>query len=272
MTVLKPLDIFKLLPRTNCGDCGLPTCLAFAQALASGEKTAADCPHLSVELTEELGSRTGGKRVSDGFAESIEALRQKVRGTDLEDAAPRLGARYEDGRLTVHVLGREFHIDGSGTITSQCHINNWIQWLVLTYVSNPDPGEPEGRFVPFDELGRGSTTVLYFSKRCEEPLRVIADEHTEVFFELLRLFGGRDAGGYDSDYALELRVLPNVPMLVLYWRAEEGFPSKLRVMFDPTADSFFPPELITGMGRGMVEMFQKIIPRHEKGVLNLPYV
>ena len=27
---LTGLDIFKLLPRTNCGDCGVPTCLAFS--------------------------------------------------------------------------------------------------------------------------------------------------------------------------------------------------------------------------------------------------
>ena len=31
-------------------------------------------------------------------------------------------------------------------------------------------------------------------------------------------------------------MLPNVPMLILYWREEDEFPSKLRVMFDPTAD------------------------------------
>jgi Domain of unknown function (DUF3786)/Putative Fe-S cluster len=272
MTALKPLEIYKLLPKTNCAECGFPTCLAFAQAVAASEKDASVCPCLPAEMSGHINSHTAGAKAPDGFTESIDALKLKVRAFDLKAIAPGLGAKYAGGRLTLHVLGREFHVDGSGAITSQCHINNWIQWLVLTYVSNPAPKVPDGRFVPFDELGRGSTTVLYFSKRCEEPLRVIADEHTDVFFELLGLFGGKEAEGYDSDYAVILRVLPNVPMLVLYWRAEEGFPSKLRVMFDPTADSYFPPELITGMGRGMVEMFQKIIPRHEKGVLNLPYV
>ena len=31
---LSGLEIFKLLPRTNCGDCGVPTCMAFAMRLA----------------------------------------------------------------------------------------------------------------------------------------------------------------------------------------------------------------------------------------------
>ncbi len=43
---LKPLDIFKLLPKTNCGKCGRPTCMAFAAAIASGETDPDSCPAL----------------------------------------------------------------------------------------------------------------------------------------------------------------------------------------------------------------------------------
>lgn len=43
---LKPLDIFRLLPRTNCGACGKSTCMAFAAAVAAGEAGPDDCPPL----------------------------------------------------------------------------------------------------------------------------------------------------------------------------------------------------------------------------------
>ena len=33
---LKGLDIFKLTPKTNCKDCGNPTCMAYAKKVASG--------------------------------------------------------------------------------------------------------------------------------------------------------------------------------------------------------------------------------------------
>jgi len=269
---LQLLEIYKLLNKTNCGECGLATCLAFAQAAASGVKGAEDCPHLSPDAAGKIGVRTDGAGPPEGFAASLEALREKVRRTDLKAAAPGLGAGYVGNMLSLRILGREFMLDSSGVITSECHINNWIQWLVLSYASTSDPHAPEGRWVPFSELKSGAATVGYFSKRCEGPLHVIADEHTDVFFELLMLFGGNDIGGFGADYAIELRPLPNVPVLVLYWKAEEEFPSKLRVMFDPTADSYLGPEIITGMGRGIVEMFQKIIPKHEEGVLSLPYL
>jgi ArsR family metal-binding transcriptional regulator len=39
-------DIYKLLPRTNCGKCGYLTCLAFAAALCAGEVKLEQCPLL----------------------------------------------------------------------------------------------------------------------------------------------------------------------------------------------------------------------------------
>ncbi|MEK7847387.1 MAG: (Fe-S)-binding protein, partial [Chloroflexota bacterium] len=43
---LQPLQIYRLLPRTNCKQCGLLNCYAFAFALVSREKSVADCPPL----------------------------------------------------------------------------------------------------------------------------------------------------------------------------------------------------------------------------------
>ena len=51
---LSGLDIFKKLPQTNCGDCGVPTCLAFAMKLASGQAELSACPHVSEEAAAEL--------------------------------------------------------------------------------------------------------------------------------------------------------------------------------------------------------------------------
>ena len=51
---LSGLDIFKLLPKTNCGDCKLPTCLAFAMKLAGGQAKLEECPHVSDEAKAAL--------------------------------------------------------------------------------------------------------------------------------------------------------------------------------------------------------------------------
>ncbi|TFH48896.1 MAG: hypothetical protein E4G89_05580 [Methanothrix sp.] len=43
------MDIWKLLPRTNCKKCGFPTCMAYAVALRVDPSRLADCEHLSEE-------------------------------------------------------------------------------------------------------------------------------------------------------------------------------------------------------------------------------
>jgi acetyl-CoA decarbonylase/synthase complex subunit gamma len=51
---LTGIQIFKLLPKTNCKECGVPTCLAFAMNLASGKAELDACPYVSDEAKEQL--------------------------------------------------------------------------------------------------------------------------------------------------------------------------------------------------------------------------
>ena len=51
---LTGIQIFKLLPKTNCKECGVPTCLAFAMNLASSKAELDSCPYVSDEAREKL--------------------------------------------------------------------------------------------------------------------------------------------------------------------------------------------------------------------------
>ena len=46
---LSGIQIFQKLPKDNCKECGLPTCMAFAMAVAGGKIEYARCPRLSEE-------------------------------------------------------------------------------------------------------------------------------------------------------------------------------------------------------------------------------
>jgi acetyl-CoA decarbonylase/synthase complex subunit gamma len=51
---LSGLDIYKHLPKTNCRECGFPTCLAFAMTLAKKQTSLDKCPHVSDEAKQRL--------------------------------------------------------------------------------------------------------------------------------------------------------------------------------------------------------------------------
>lgn len=52
---LTGVQIFKLLPKTNCKKCGHPTCLAYAMKLAARQAKIEDCPDMSEDAKSQLG-------------------------------------------------------------------------------------------------------------------------------------------------------------------------------------------------------------------------
>ena len=52
---LSGLAIQKLLPQTNCKECGSNTCLAFAMKLAAKKADISECPYASDEAKKALG-------------------------------------------------------------------------------------------------------------------------------------------------------------------------------------------------------------------------
>ncbi len=59
----KLIEILKLLPKTNCQECALPTCMVFAARVTEGGKGADDCPPLSEENREKLREYLGNFRL-----------------------------------------------------------------------------------------------------------------------------------------------------------------------------------------------------------------
>lgn len=52
---LTGIQILKMLPKKNCGECGIPTCLAFAMKVAAGQAEIEKCPYVSDEAKATIG-------------------------------------------------------------------------------------------------------------------------------------------------------------------------------------------------------------------------
>ncbi len=52
---LTGIQILKMLPKKNCGECNIPTCLAFAMKVAAGQVEVGECPYVSDEAKESIG-------------------------------------------------------------------------------------------------------------------------------------------------------------------------------------------------------------------------
>lgn len=267
MSELKnPLEIYAALAKTNCGQCGVPSCMAFAAAVLQGQKQLAACPYLDPAVAAQLSQRLVRRRsLEDDHQQAIQELRRQVALLDFASLGPRLGARLVDGNLAINCLGKDFCITPAGEMISDCHLNHWIYVPLLYYVILCKGTEPQGEWVPYATLPGAAEWSQYFSHRCEEPLRQLADAHCSLVFEMLHLFGAKPvalSGG--ADHSLTILPLPKVPFLINYWEPEEGFPSKLNILVDRSAGENINAQSINLLARGIIEMFRQLILRHSR--------
>jgi acetyl-CoA decarbonylase/synthase complex subunit gamma len=72
---LTGIQIYKLLPQTNCKECGFPTCLAFAMKLAAKQVELSICPYVTEESKKQLAASA---------APPIRLITLKANGTELK--------------------------------------------------------------------------------------------------------------------------------------------------------------------------------------------
>jgi acetyl-CoA decarbonylase/synthase, CODH/ACS complex subunit gamma len=72
---LSGIQIYKMLPQTNCKECGFPTCLAFAMKLAAKQVELGKCPYVSEESKKQL---------AESAAPPIRLITLKANGTELK--------------------------------------------------------------------------------------------------------------------------------------------------------------------------------------------
>jgi acetyl-CoA decarbonylase/synthase complex subunit gamma len=84
---LTGMQIYKSLPKTNCKDCGLPTCMAFAMQVAAKQRALTDCPHISEEGKEAL---------SDASAPPIRLVKIGADGKSFEIGQETVMFRHEE--------------------------------------------------------------------------------------------------------------------------------------------------------------------------------
>ena len=258
------MDIFKLLDKSNCRKCNEKTCLAFAAAVLQGRRGLEECPHLDpAVIANGDGTLEPNPGIDQERENAIAELQDRIKQTDLSELAEKLGGSYADGKLTVKILGKDFSIDSSGRFITDIHVHTWVAVPVLNYVLYGDGKSVTGNWVPFRELNGGKTWYRLFGQRCEKPIKKVADTYTELFDDMVHLFGGSQVErAYESDISVVLYTLPKVPILICYWRPEDGLESDLHLFFDDTAESNLNIESLYTLGAGLALMFEKLAQRH----------
>jgi len=264
------MTILKHLNKSNCHECGSPTCIAFAALVVQGRHKLQDCPHLSQDVIRSMGASPAKKKDEAEARRDnlLEQRREEMGQVNFAQAAQRLGAAVKGDRLAIPVLGKNFELDKRGNLHSECHVNAWVHQPLLNYVIMSAGRDLLQEWVPFRELKKAKDWHRFFSWRCEKGIKEIVDLDPDFFFDAMSLFSASPGGGKsgeafsNADYVVVLYPLPKVPLMIAYWRSEDEFESTLTLFFDRSAEVNLGAENIYLLTMGIVEMFRRIFSTH----------
>ncbi len=258
------IEILKILNKSNCGDCGKKTCLAFAASVFNGQNRLDECPHLDDKTIEFFGGETATRKtIEEDIDEEIGKLKREVSKIDFSLKSQKVEGKFSNSKLTIKVFGKDVNVARDGSLSSDIHINTWLAMPLLSYILNCEGLPVSGKWMPFRELENGRSWQGLFRRQCEMPLKKIADNYTALFKDMIEIFNGKEVENhYESDISLVLRPLPKIPILICYWKPDEGLESDFNIFFDSTAIKNGGIETIYALATGLAKMFGKIALRH----------
>ena len=247
--IMNPLDILQRTPKTNCGECGYPTCLAFSAAVSRAGAEITLCPHIDLQgLSSKM---SGTKKDMNELAEQVAKehdlalvrhLQEKVSDLDFASIAEPLGARWHNNEpdiLYLRYLGQDVILGKKKIFVDHNDVvDPRDQILMYNYVHSCGGRKPDNTWVGMESLPNSISKVKTLATYCEKK---IAEHLSGKPPQLLRDIGGLLDGyegpedlGSSATAAFIVPVLPMVPQYILFWEKEpdDGFEAKTKVLFD----------------------------------------
>lgn len=258
------MEIFKVLEKSNCRECGEKTCLAFAGAVFCGTRRIGECPRLSAEALAKFASNAGEHVSPDNDIESFVAeLKDQVVQLDFLAAAQRIGGTAVDDALQVKMLGKIFTVKKNGVFSTDLHLIPWVVVPLLHYILQCRGQQISGEWCSFRELPGGKEKYALFKKRGEDVLQQLADRYTDFFDDIIHMFDGQAvAKQFESDISVVLHPFPLVPIMICYWKPDEGLASSLNIFFDKSAGVNIGADSAFTLASGIVQMLEKLATHH----------
>ncbi|MBF0330020.1 MAG: DUF3786 domain-containing protein [Nitrospirae bacterium] len=264
---MNQIELYKNLPKKNCGKCKQKTCMPFALAVIKGDAELSECQLLEPAEAERLKAMI---TVTDWREGLILKLRDEIKKIDLGSIAELLGGQMQNGSLVVNCMGRPFTVSADGDVTTHGHITPWVKILLLHYIRNSFnnsiaikgmPKQTDEKWVSYAELKNGMVKAASFEREGEEPLKEMLDQNLTAVETILKRLGAVTKEGFSTPCAWALHLLPKVPVLILYWPEESEFPSKVKVLFNTYADKYLDVEAIVFLIEGLVKNIEAMSRR-----------
>jgi hypothetical protein len=249
------VDIYKLLPKTNCGTCGMPTCFGFATKVASRMASITACTNLSAEARAALALEMDETLASRGtvYEQALASLQPKIQALDFAKASTLFGADLvAPDTLELLFLNDRYRITKEKIVDAQGKEPvPFISILIYNHLCSPDPPAPSGEWITFRSVPASHAKDKAWAGHVEEVIAKHFTENIEGLKQACERMGGVPTEVKGShDVAYEFRFFPRYPALLLFYDAvpDEDFPAQCKLLLDKTVDKYLDIESIVVLG------------------------
>jgi hypothetical protein len=250
MMPLSPIDIYQhLLPKTNCGDCGYRTCLAFASMVVSEQLPLKNCPYIApdkikdaqLELEKQYAEGKWTRR--DMAQDALQWAKKRASSMKINDLEERLGGNLIDlagePTLVLPYFNSSIYIKpGHMVKTDGSSLTPWEQVFIYNHMAQGGFSRPTGQWKGLVDFPNTISKIKTMKKNVEHPLIQRFSGKVPELINNAMNFGGRlvSEGNINADAALLFNPLPRIPVMVLFWdeNKDEGYGAEVKLLFDET--------------------------------------
>jgi hypothetical protein len=271
--LLQILDLIKMLPRTNCKECGLSTCMAFAtHVLREGTKPEL-CPYWQPEdlafVKQSLSDQGEDSAYPDHLFSARKFVQGKIKDYDFSQVSEKIGVGFEagiDGKgdcLIVNLLERFYRVTKDDVVPLDGGDHDlWDHVLLYNYVAENGGRPLTGEWVPMESLPGSLAKRKAFVKGCEAKIAAAyTGKPDELRAALKTLKADFPELESNAEVAAVFSPLPKIPFQMLFWDADldDGFPAQIKVLFDSTVLDYLDIESLVFLGEKCAERLLEMI-------------
>jgi len=278
---MNPLDILQRTPKTNCGECGHPTCLAYAVAVTRAGLEITLCPYIDLTGLEinVISSTKDLENLAEEVATEhdlslVRHLREKVSQLNFGAIASALGAKWHKDnpeRLHLRYLGQDVVLGKKEILMDNDTVADpRDQILLYNYVFSEGGRQPDNTWVGMESLPNSISKVKTLATYCEKKIaEYLSGKPAHILKDIGQQLDGYEGPAelsFSATSSLIVPVLPMVPQFLLFWEEEpeDGFAAKAKVLFDHHVLDFLDLESLVFSAERFAERLALFIKNYEQ--------
>lgn len=257
------IETYKKLPRTNCGKCGVPTCMAFAAKVTSARQKITDCPFVAGENDEPVTQKTA-ITMDDNYERVSSELEASAKHVNFEETAAAVGGSYEMENscevIRLSMLNKPFEMRREGLFENGAYSHDsWAKIIIYDYIRRKGSKPLSGDWITLGHFPNTASHVKAFQRSAEEKIASAFNQNLDALkVRCKELCGCEDTGKMKADYICRFNLLPRIPLYLCFWEADDEFSASCKLFLDRNAEAYIDIEYLAYLVERFVELFVRM--------------